>query len=400
MILLAWTSHWPGILVPALPIAGSMLALGLQLRREIRRRIAAETRAGVLFDAAPFGVLLLDPVSHRLLDANDHACRELGYTRQEMMALSITDIDVLGESDKLRQRGRSHRVGPETQEFEAQHRSRDGRVRDVLVRVRGTQPAGQDVTYGAHFDITARKQAERDRALLMAEVDHRARNLLAVVQAALRTTPCDDAETYARAVEARILALGRAHTLLAAGRWRGVGLRAVAESELAGFLHGGKARIGLDGPDVALAAHAVQPFAMVLHELATNAIKHGALSQVSGQVRLRWWLATGWLYLEWTELDGPSVKAPSRRGFGSRMLDITLTRQLGGHWQRDWQQGGLVCRMELPLRQVAPASSEHEGPPCPQFVSNESDAAACRAEARACFLHEPAAQQECPSSHA
>jgi PAS domain S-box-containing protein len=333
-------------------LLGLVVVLALLLLREWRRRRTAELRAEVLFEAAPFGVLILDPQSHRLLGANDRVCQELGYSRDELLRMTIAEVDVLGSSEALRQRGRAHRIGPDTQEFEAQHRAKDGTVRDMLVRVRGARLDGRDITYGAHFDITARKQAEQERALLLAEVDHRSRNLLAVVQAALRLIPRTDAQSYARAVEERVLALGRAHTLLSQGRWRGVDLEMLANAELAGFLDGRAPGVVLRGPAVTLPAGVTQGLAMILHELATNATKHGALSRPGGQVTLTWEVPAGApeLRLCWTERGGPPVAMPpTRRGFGSRMLEVTLGTQLGGRLQRHWVPEGLVCEMQLPL---------------------------------------------------
>ena len=142
--------------------------------------------------------------------------------------------------------------------------------------------------------------------------------------------------------------------------------RAVAERELAPYAaprHGGAAAQGpavlLDGPPVPLAPTAVQPFAMVLHELATNAAKHGALSALGGRVEVRWREGRsagddGVLRLRWAETGGPSVAgAPARRGFGSRVIEATVRRQLGGTVERRWEPSGLVVEVEVPLGRAA-----------------------------------------------
>ena len=120
----------------------------------------AEARYRALFDAAPFGVIVIDPATRRIFDVNGHACAEYGYTREEMLRMTIAEVDALGDSEALRARGRARPAGPGAQEFEAQHRTKSGEVRDVLVRVQGIRLGDRDVTYGAHFDITARKAAE------------------------------------------------------------------------------------------------------------------------------------------------------------------------------------------------------------------------------------------------
>ena len=228
-------------------------------------------------------------------------------------------------------------------------------------------PGGGWVT--TYADVSERRAAEERQALLMRELDHRAKNALAVVQAALRLTPKDDAEAYARAVGGRVAALARAHTLLARGQWSGAGLRELAWGELAPFLGpavggGQQPRAALDGPDVALAPGAAQALSMALHELATNATKHGALSAPGGRVSVLWEAdaGAGLLRLLWAEAGGPPLAGapPARRGFGSRLLEATLRDQLGGRLVRDWRPGGLVCTVELPLaRALAGQAVQH-----------------------------------------
>lgn len=215
---------------------------------------------------------------------------------------------------------------------------------------------------GSVFDIDDRREAEERQALLAREVDHRARNALAVVQAVVRTTQADTAEDYRTAIEGRIAALARAHGLLATGRWTGGDLHTLAHDEVAPYLDDGDDRAMLDGPPVKLAPDAVQPVAMILHELATNAAKHGALSVPAGRVHLTWHVdAAGDLHLEWRESGGPPVAGePARRGFGSGMIQ-RAARQLGGATQCDWNRGGAVCS----IRVAAPhlVSGSHDAAP-------------------------------------
>ncbi|MBD0271491.1 MAG: PAS domain S-box protein, partial [Acetobacteraceae bacterium] len=216
-------------------------------------------------------------------------------------------------------------------------------------------------------DISARKAGEARRALLAREVDHRAKNALAVVQSVLRLTPADDPRAYAAAVGARVSALARAHSLLAEGGWSGADLRAVAERELAPYAAPRRGDtvadpasperppVSLDGPPVPLTPAAVQPFAMVLHELATNAAKHGALSVPGGRVEVRWRAGRragddGMLRLRWAEAGGPPLRgAPARRSFGSRLIEATVRGQLGGSVERRWENAGLVVEIAVPL---------------------------------------------------
>ena len=309
---------------------------------------SAEARSRTILDAAPFSVIIIDTETYEILDVNEFACHDYGYSREEFLRLRINDIDALECPDAIRTRGRAHAIRPGTQEFEARHRLKSGEVRDVLVRVQGVRLDGRRVTFGAHLDITERKAVEARQKLLMRELDHRARNALAVVQAALRLTPRDDPESYARAVEGRVKALARAHTLLAEGRWDGAELRALLEGELKPFL--AEQRVELAGPRVHLPPAAAQSLAMALHELATNAVKHGALSVEDGRISADWRFEPRALRLRWAEKGGPPVAGPpARGGFGSRVLDGTIRHQLGGQVALRWEPAGLVCEMAVPL---------------------------------------------------
>jgi PAS domain S-box-containing protein len=212
---------------------------------------------------------------------------------------------------------------------------------------------------GVNIDITERKAAEERQALLMRELDHRAKNALAVVQATVRLTRADDPHALRAAIIGRIDALARAHTLLAQGHWTGANLEDLVHGELAAFLTEmpGMARVLTRGPAVSLAPSAVQALSMALHELATNATKHGALATTTGQVMVAWRVdpERQTLNLTWAETGGAPIRMqPARRGFGTRVLDATLGDQLGGRLERRWEITGLVCQIVLPLARILP----------------------------------------------
>lgn len=197
-----------------------------------------------------------------------------------------------------------------------------------------------------------RRKAEEMQSLLTREVDHRSKNLLAVVQAVLRMTKAESTAEFVKAVSDRVAALARAHSLLAEKGWSGSSLRAVVEGELVAC--GEPGRAALHGADVPLIASAVQPISTVLHELATNAARHGALSTKEGRIEVAWRRdeVEGILYLCWRETGGPPVEGPpARRGFGSRVVNTTIAG-LGGKVDRQWAASGLVFEMWVPIARV------------------------------------------------
>ena len=200
---------------------------------------------------------------------------------------------------------------------------------------------------GVATDISERKAAEVRQALLMREVDHRARNALSVVQSLVRLTRSPSREDFVEAVEGRVAALARAHTLLADNQWRGAALVAVVEGELAAFRGG--ADIVVSAPVVGLGAEAVQPLAMVVHELATNALKHGVLSTAEGRLLVSWEVdATKRVRFRWDEIGGPAIGGqPASYGFGLTLLRATVTAQLGGELEIAWRAQGLLCAFSI-----------------------------------------------------
>ncbi len=208
-------------------------------------------------------------------------------------------------------------------------------------------------------DITERKRHESERELMMGELNHRVKNMLTVVQSiasqTLRTTP--DPKHFVDTFRQRVQALGRAHGVLTQAQWRGTGLRELAEAVLGGFADAER-KLRFDGPTLRLSPNAAISLAMALHELGTNALKHGALSTAKGNIGLSWELVDesdpekGRLRLTWSEHGGPAVMPPSRKGFGRRMLEQGIAHELGGAVELDYAAGGLICRMTFPAARV------------------------------------------------
>jgi PAS domain S-box-containing protein len=231
---------------------------------------------------------------------------------------------------------------------------------------------------GVTADITERKRAEERQILLAEEVDHRARNVVAVVQSIMRLTRAESIDDYIGALDGRIGALSNAHRLLASSRWEGAELKRLVDEEFAPYRAGGKERVSVRGPGVVLPPATAQTIALALHELATNAAKYGALSTEAGRVALSWHIEDGRLALSWQESNGPQIMPPNRRGYGSRAIVAGIERQLGGIVKFDWQKNGLHCTLSVPhdpnkenLRRVPIDLGHTEGTPAQSTDPND-----------------------------
>src|SRR5262249_42367807 len=196
-------------------------------------------------------------------------------------------------------------------------------------------------------DITEQKRSQEQIATLAREAEHRSKNLLANVQATINLSQADTTQGLKHAIEGRIKALANVHSLFVETRWIGAELSALAQQELAPYAAIDKTRVGIDGPQVLLEPNTAQAIAVMLHELATNAAKYGALSSADGKIDLRWSHdSDGRLSICWTERGGPAVQAPKRQGFGGRIIR-QLIGQLKGTAHFDWRPNGLVCDISL-----------------------------------------------------
>jgi PAS domain S-box-containing protein len=207
------------------------------------------------------------------------------------------------------------------------------------------------------IDITTRKVADEQQRLLMREVDHRAKNALAVVQAVVNLTKEEEPTAFKTAVQGRVAAIARAHGLLAADRWAGVDLHRLLQDELAPYATD---RIRLNGPTFVLPASLAQSMALIVHELATNAAKYGALSTTDGSLNVEWRSdAAKTLEFTWRERCGVGVvpRAPARQGFGLTLLDRTITQIPGGRSSLDWAPDGLIVELKIAASHTGQAST-------------------------------------------
>lgn len=328
-------------------IGGAVLFADVINRQlEERTRLhSAEQRYQTIFDLAAVGIARVAP-DGRFLEVNSRFAEISGYSAAELLEggfQQITHPDDLAEDiahvEELLS-GNAH-----TFDMEKRYIRKDGasvwvNLTVALVRDEAGAP---DYFISVIEDIGERRQAQDRERLLSREVDHRAKNMLMVVQSIVHLSGGSDVDQFKQGVIGRIQALARAHSLLAASRWNAVALRSLIQEELEPYAMGGcGATCG--GPELKLKPAAAQSLGLVIHELATNAAKYGAFSAPHGQVSVQWRLDDGQLCVEWRESGGPPVTRPSRSGFGSALIHITIDRQLKGHVDFDWAPEGLQCQ--------------------------------------------------------
>lgn len=287
---------------------------------------------------------------------NHGAERLFGYSAEEAIGKSIT---LLMQPEKHAEEreiiGRVGR-GESVENYETIRLRRDGSTVWVSLNVSPLKD-GQGKVIGASKiarDMTERRRADEHRGILVAELNHRAKNLLAMVQAIASQTLSNapslgDAKL---AFESRLGALARGHDLLTFGNWAGTDLASVVKATVEPH-GGGENRFHIDGPLVPLTPATALTFTMALHELCTNAAKYGALSRTNGNVKIMWQVTDGdtdnRLQLSWTETGGPPVTPPTRKGFGSRLIERALAMELDGDVRIDYEQSGVICKIDVPL---------------------------------------------------
>jgi PAS domain S-box-containing protein len=213
----------------------------------------------------------------------------------------------------------------------------------------------------ASVDVTERKEGEAHLRLLLRELTHRSKNLLAVIQAMARQTArhAGSIDGFLTQFSARLQALASSHDLLVRESWYGASLGELVRSQLASYVGLGEGQVAFEGPEIALKPEAAQSLGLALHELAVNARKFGALSVPGGRVSIRWGRNGGGagnaVELHWLEQFGPKVKARRKRGFGSLVIERNLARSLDAEVNLEFEPDGVRCRIVIPANQVLAA---------------------------------------------
>jgi PAS domain S-box-containing protein len=283
---------------------------------------------------------------------NQGAEQLFGYAAEEIVGKPVTILippERHDEEPKILARvGRGERID----HYETVRRRKDGSLVEISLSVSPVRASDGKIIGASKIarDITERKRADEKISLLAREAEHRARNVLATVQAAVHLSQADTPDDLKTAIGGRIQALANVHTLFVQSQWKGAELHTLITQELSPYSHDGQTHLHIDGPDLLLDPDTAQTIAVSLHELATNAAKYGSLSVPDGKVHIEAARAAdGTLSLQWTETGGPIVKQPERRGFGSRVMDAMIRNQ-SGEIRFNWHAEGLVCEMTIPTR--------------------------------------------------
>jgi PAS domain S-box-containing protein len=280
---------------------------------------------------------------------NKGAERVFGYSAEEAIGQPITIVIPQDRQDEERTILTRIRRGERIDHFETVRQRKHGGLIVISLTVSPVKDAAGRIVGASKIarDITEQKRSQDQIATLAREAEHRSKNLFANVQATVKFSQSDTPAGLKHAIEGRIRALANVHSLFVETRWTGAELSKVATQELAPYFSTGERHVLVEGPQVFLPANVAQAIAVILHELATNAAKYGALSVPTGQIELKWSHdADGRLLLRWREMDGPAVQTPTRQGFGKRIIE-QMIRQLKGETRFDWRTEGLVCEIAL-----------------------------------------------------
>ena len=329
-----------------------------KVRSEATLRASEQRFRAIVESAVEYAIVTFDR-DGRITSWNPGAQHILGYTEAEALGrhgdIFFTPEDRASgrpeiEMTRVREFGRAN--------DERWHVRKDGSRfwgSGVMLPVEGHP---RDRYLKIFRDNTIERHAQERQRILTHELNHRVKNLLTIVQSVamqtLRQSSCG--EDTRDALESRLVALARAQDVLTAGDWHGGDLREIMEGTLRLIMHEGfESRVHLQGPEVHLDSGALLGLSLAFHELATNAVKYGALSNASGSVDIRWQTSEGadpQFRLRWVERGGPPVQVPTRRGFGSRVIEEGLAHEFDGRVELKFAGEGLECTIQAPLREI------------------------------------------------
>lgn len=324
-------------------VAGIVIDINERKRaQEVERRLAA-------IIASSDDAILSTDLKMVITSWNTGAERLYGQSAEEAIGQSVMMLVPDDRSEEEPAILARIRAGQKVEPYETKRRRKNGELVDVLLSVSPIYDAYGRIIGASKIahDISAKKEAERLQTVLVGELNHRVKNVLATVMAIARQTlGRSDADKFSvETFEARLSSMARAHDLLIHGKWEQAELTTVIAQALSPYP---KDRFEISGPPINLAPRAVVSISLALHELATNAAKYGALSVPDGRVAIAWSLEGGKsdrLKLRWEESRGPVVMPPTRKGFGSRLIESLLAAELNGKVHVSYEPSGLICEV-------------------------------------------------------
>jgi PAS domain S-box-containing protein len=335
-----------------------------ELEAQTERLRQSEERRSIALSAGDMGSWEVDLVTGHL-EWDDGPYRIFGVDPANFEP-TVERIEAMMHPDDREKHALAAIVGAGGSRFQVEFRivRPNGEVRwcygaGIITRDADGKPVRMN---GVTVDITDRKRAEERQVLLAREVDHRAKNTLAVVLSVLRLTRAPTTKDFIATVEGRVHALAATHNLLSATRWEGADLGKIVEEEMAPYQANHRQRVITGGPAVVLLPATAQAVALALHELATNAAKYGALSTETGTLAVTWRAEGDALVLDWTETGGPPTAEPARLGFGLTIVRSSIEAQFRGGVSYEWRREGLRCTLSIPAAQIAAPPAAAEAP--------------------------------------
>ena len=335
-----------------------------ELEAQTERLRQSEERRSIALSAGDMGSWEVDLVTGHL-EWDDGPYRIFGVDPADFEP-TVERIEAMMHPDDREKHALAAIVGAGGSRFQVEFRivRPNGEVRwcygaGIITRDADGKPVRMN---GVTVDITDRKRAEERQVLLAREVDHRAKNTLAVVLSVLRLTRAPTTKDFIATVEGRVHALAATHNLLSATRWEGADLGKIVEEEMAPYQANHRQRVITGGPAVVLLPATAQAVALALHELATNAAKYGALSTETGTLAVTWRAEGDALVLDWTETGGPPTAEPARLGFGLTIVRSSIEAQFRGGVSYEWRREGLRCTLSIPAAQIAAPPAAAEAP--------------------------------------
>jgi PAS domain S-box-containing protein len=339
------------------PVRHTAVIQDLSARKQAEQDLqASKDRLQLAFDATQLGWWQYDPL-HRMISADPRFKQIFDVTADE---ISNEDLIKRVHPDDVErfQAEREAALDPANPKPYVRHEyrvlRRDGTIRwvegNALAYFEGAGPERRVVSFGGTVqDITERKEREEKEHLLMREINHRAKNMLSVVNAIAQQTATRSPEDFVECFSERVQALSANQDLLVQNEWKGVDIADLVSAQLAHFVDLIGSRISKQGPKMRLNPASAQAIGLALHELATNAGKYGALSMDRGRVDIGWEITDcGTFTMSWTEREGPPVTAPKRRGFGTVVMEEMAERSVGGKVELDYAMSGVTWRLACP----------------------------------------------------